>query len=362
MKIIIAYASAGGGHTKAAEAIYNYFKSQGNVEIKLVDILENSNPFFKDAYIHGYSFLVNYLPLVWSLSFYLTYSAKFRKFSKWLASVLDIANTRGFRRFLIEENPDYIICTHFSPPHVASFLKKSKKITSKIIAVITDFGVHPFWISESTDIYAVASDYTREKLLLEGIEEQRIKVIGIPIDTKFSLIYDKLNLCSKFGMQPDKFTVLITTGSFGMGPIEEIVDLLYKDVQIIVVCAHNKSLYQRLKQRNYASLFVFGFVNNIEELMAISDTIIAKPGGLTISESLSMELPLIFVTAIAGQETENIKFLSSYNVGTCLENAEDIKNTILEFKNNPSKIQATKESIRKIKKPNAVKDLYNVIR
>jgi len=54
--------------------------------------------------------------------------------------------------------------------------------------------------------------------------------------------------------------------------------------------------------------------------------------------------------------------LSSYNVGTYLQSVEAIKNTILEFKNNPSKIQATKESIRKIKKPNAVKDLYDVIR
>ena len=109
--------------------------------------------------------------------------------------------------------------------------------------------MHPFWISVGIDTYAVASDYTKEKLLFEGIEDQRIKVVGIPIDTKFSLVYDKLNLCRKFGMQPDKFTVLITTGSFGMGPIEEIVDLAYKDVQIIVVCAHNKSLYQRLKKR-----------------------------------------------------------------------------------------------------------------
>lgn len=361
MKIIIAYASAGGGHFKAAEAIYNYFKTRNNLEVKITDVLRGANPLFRNAYIHGYYLFVRYLPWLWSACFRFTYAQRFRKFSKWLATLTDRLNTAGFRQFLIKENADYIICTHFLPPEIAGFLKRTKKINSKIVTVITDFGVHPFWICESTDIYAVASDYTKEQLSLQGINQESIRVVGIPIDLKFSQNYDKVSLCHKLGIDANKFTVLITTGSFSMGPIEEIVDSLYKEVQLIVVCAHNKNLYRRLKQRAYPSVLVCGFINNIEELMGVCDITIAKPGGLTIAENLSMGLPLLFITAIPGQETENIKFLSENGVGTCVEDIAGIKSAILDLKHNPAEIAVRKEKIRKIKKPFAVRELYNVI-
>ena len=311
MKIIIAYATAGTGHLRAAEAIYNYFKENcPHQDLKIIDALQKTNFIFRKFYSYGYLFLVNHALWLWRFAFWLTSIKCLRPTTNFLISVINRLNAKNFSNFLIQEKPDFIISTHFFPSEIATRLKKFNKLNSKLVTVITDFGIHPLWISAGTDMYIVASRFSKEQLILAGVQENSIKDFGIPIDTKFSKQYEKNILCKKFNIEPNKLTILITTGSFGIGQIEEIVDSLYKEVQILVVSAHNKILYARLKKRNYSSVRVFGFIDNMQELMAVSDMIITKPGGLTIAESLAMGLLPIFITAIPGQETENAKILA----------------------------------------------------
>lgn len=362
MKIIITYASAGSGHLRAAEAIYNYFKENcPGHHLEIIDVLQKVNPLFKNTYSYGYPFLVNHALWLWRFAFWITYLKSFRAFAKNLLSIINQLNARGFAMFLIRKNPDFVISTHFLPSEITARLKKNHKLGSKLVTVITDFGVHPFWIFDTTDIYAVASDLTKEQLLLRGVDRSRIKVLGIPIDSKFLKQYEKDALYRKFHLKPDKFTILIVTGSFGIGKIEKIVDLLYKETQILVVCANNKILYRRLKKKEYPEVKVFGFIGNIEELMAVSDIIITKPGGLTISEALAMDLFPVFITAIPGQETENARILASQSIGINVTDINSLKGIILDFKNNPNKLRDVKENIKKIKKPYAARELCNVI-
>lgn len=362
MKVIIAYASAGSGHLKAAEAVYNFLRQKDKeLKIELIDVLQESNLFFSNIYAYGYKFLISYTPYLWSLGFYITQVKPLRRLTKTINFIINRLNTQRFAQDLIREEPDFVICTHFLPSEICAYLKRAKKIKSKLVTVITDFGVHPFWIDKAVDIYVVASDITREKLVLEGINKERIRESGIPVDLKFLRTYKKEGLCKKFDIDQNKFTILIVTGSFGIGPIEEIVDLLHEDVQILVVCAKNKRLFIRLKNKNYHSVRIFGFIDNIQELMAVSDIIVTKPGGLTISEVLAMELVPIFISAIPGQETENAKIVERYGIGLEAKNAKDVKNIVFDYKANPDRLNRIKDNIRKIKKPDALEEIYNAI-
>lgn len=362
MKVFVVYASAGAGHFKAAEAIYSYLRQNyKNIELKLTDVLQKSNILFRSIYTYGYALIVNYLRPLWAIGFWLTYTKFLRLPIKGGRFIINRINTENFAKFLVQENPDFIISTHFLSSEVSSYLKRTQKINSKIITVITDFGIHPFWLSDGTDIYIVASDLTRQQLIREGIDENRVKDWGIPVDLKFLKKYEEDILCSKFNLDKDKFTILIATGSFGIGPIEEIVDLLYKDVQILAVCAKNRRLYKRLKNKNYPNVRVFGLVDNIEELMAVSDIIITKPGGLTISECLAMDLSPIFISAIPGQETENLKILAHYGMSIYPANIAEIKNIGIDFKEHPDKLKKIKERISKIKKPTATRELCDAV-
>lgn len=362
MKILLAYTSAGSGHFKAATALYGYIKKHcPQIDLGLIDILGLSGPLFRFFYSGGYSFLIRHLGFLWHLFFWVTNFKLLRPLVKLITSSLNALNTQEFIKLLIQENPDFIISTHFLPAEVSSRLKKAKKIKAKLITIITDFGVHPFWLADTTDIYVVASAFTKRQLLLEGIAEDRIKEFGMPTDENFLAKYDRRAVARKFDIEADKFTVLIMTGSFGLGPLEAIVNALYKDVQILVVCATNKKLYAKLKKRELSGVKVFGFVDNVNELMTVSDIIITKAGGLTISEILNMELVPIFISSIPGQEECNAQVLKGYGIGFISESVRDIKNTVLDLKAHQYKIQSIKDNIKEIKKPDALREICNVV-
>lgn len=362
MKIFIVHASAGAGHTKAAEAVYNYLKDGCKASVlKMLDILSETNALFRFNYTWGYSHLIKYFPYLWALAFWVTSNRALRFISRPIAKITNRINTGKFIRDLVAENPDFVISTHFLSSEISARLKRTGKIKAKIITVITDFGVHPYWISPGTDIYVVASSFTKKILLAEKIPENKIIELGIPIDAKFARKYDRKELCRKLNISPDRFTVLIMTGSFGIGPIAQIVDLLYKDAQLVVVCAKNKKLFYELSAKNYPGVFVFGFVDNAHEFMAIADVIVTKPGGLSTSELLAMDLAPIFISPIPGQETENIKALNSFGVGVKADSAKEVERVVLEYKNNPETLKKIKERIKNIKKPFAARGLCNVI-
>ncbi|RJP28943.1 MAG: hypothetical protein C4533_03890 [Candidatus Omnitrophota bacterium] len=363
MKIIIVYASAGAGHASAATAVFNHFKKEfTSHQITIVDILEYSNSFYKFVYSGGYSILVTHMPLLWGLLFYLTSNKRIARLTNRIQSFINRIFFIRFERFMISEQPDYIITTHFLPPGAVEHLKKKRKIAAKVITVITDFGVHPFWLNDCIDNYIVASEVTSRELAGMGIAENKIDVFGIPAKGEFYDNYDKSSLRAKIGLDNDVFTVLISTGSFGMGPIEDIVFALKGEMQILVVCANNKKLYKRLIAKNYPKVKIFAFINNIYELMAVSDLMITKPGGLTISELIAMRLVPVFISPIPGQETVNARVIVSQNAGFAAKNTEELKKLVILLRDNPARIKEARDNMKDLIKPNPAISLSNVIR
>lgn len=363
MKVLITYASAGAGHRRAAEAIYDYLKSnRKDLKLELVDILPQAAWLLRFCYNFGYPFLVHYATWFWDFFFWLTEFSLTRRLSRKTSCLVNYFSCRRFVRYLKKENFDFVISTHFLNSELAANLKLKNKIQSKLITIITDFGVHPFWISEGTFLYIAASRLTKDRLLHMGIEEQKIKEFGIPIASDFLKIRDRAQLAEKLGIGVGKFTVLIMTGSFGVGPLEKIAESLCADAQVLVVCGRNKKLLKRLEKKNLNNVLAFGFINNTEELMAVSDVIITKPGGLSIAELLNTGLSPVFIAAIPGQEQENIKVLAAYQVGCAANNIKQIKEFVLDLKNNPQKLASLQNKIAQIKKPFACRELANVIR
>ena len=363
MKVLITYASAGAGHRRAAEAIYAYLKdNRKELSLELVDILPFTNSLFRFFYNSGYPFLVHYATWLWGFFFWMTESRLSRWLSRRSALIVNYLGCRKFVSYLIKEKFDFIISTHFLNSELAANLKLRNKIQSKLITVVTDFGVHPFWVSAGTDLYIVASGLTKDRLLKMGISTEKIQASGIPFSPSFVKTQSRVQLAEKFGIKENSFTVLLMTGSFGSGPLEEIAESLSSQMQVLVVCAKNKKLFCRLQKRNLKNVKVFGFVDNAQELMAVSDVIITKPGGSSIAEFLNMELFPIFISAIPGQEQENIRILASYGVGYAPKSIKQTKELILDLKNNPQKLQSLKKNIGQVAKPLACQEIASVIR
>lgn len=358
MKLLIAYTQAGEGHRRAATALYDYLqKNHKELELKLVDTLDYSSLLFRSVYNQIYTLCITRMPWMWAGAYHLSRIRILRPMVKHLRYFVNSFNTIGFVKFLSEYKPDAVVVTHFLPSAVISYLKDKKRINALLISVITDYNVHPFWLTSGTDIYTAPCTYAKDELLSDSVPQEKIRITGIPVDPKFTIQYDKKLSRMKLGIPDERFTVLVATSGFGIGPIEQIADLLHQDIQLLVVCGRNEKLYKKLQAKAYPSAKVFGFVNNMEELMAACDIFITKPGGMTITESLNMGLPMVFISAIPGQETRNAAIMADYGIAVIPKSLKTLQETILELKIHPEKLARMRENVNLIKKPLASKEI-----
>ena len=182
-------------------------------------------------------------------------------------------------------------------------------------AVITDFSFHQMWLHPAVDSYFVANEETREELLQNGIAANRVYVTGIPIAAKFSE-----TAVSTRERTPKLPTILVMGGGFGLGALEETVSNLLqaeRQMKIIVLTGKNDSLLKKimlLRDDTYHQLSAIGYTERVHEIMAAATLLITKPGGLTCSEALAMQLPMLLLKPLPGQEEENADYLTQQGV------------------------------------------------
>jgi processive 1,2-diacylglycerol beta-glucosyltransferase len=196
-----------------------------------------------------------------------------------------------------------------------------------------------------------------------GVNAEKISVLGIPIDPVFSKRKGKEALVKKLGIKGELFTVLVGSGGFGVGPIEELVKAfkgISVPVELLVVCGKNEALRVAIEGAAKdigVPMKVYGFVDNMDELMEVSDVIITKTGGLMSSEALAKDLPIIGIAPIPGQETRNFEILVRLGVVMDGKNVQEIPKIITDLYNDKALLSAIKEKIKEARKPEAARDI-----
>lgn len=347
MKVLIVYASAGAGHRKAAEALQSHLQNtHRGISSKAIDILDYTPEFFKILYSEGYAFLISKLAWLWHILYHVSYLFPGNSFFAYF----DYFTTQPFIRLLHKDKYDIVVSAHFlANSAIAIYKKKNPESNLRLISIITDYNLHPIWITDGVDQYIASCDYVRNELIKRGVEAGKIKVYGIPAHPKFYARLERKSTALKLGIDPSQFTVLIMTGAFGIGPIEEIVKSLAGQMQLLVVCGSNGGLYKRLSAMNIKLLKVYPLIDYIDELMSVSDVILTKAGGLSITESLLKRLPMIFFSNIPGLETANARVISGYGAGIIGESIDAIKAAIAALANDHSLYEKTSLNIMKIR-------------
>lgn len=363
-KILIIYATAGIGHKKAALAVKEAFDKKGKKGVLLVDVLDYTTKFFKLFYNVVYIFLVRYLPTLWGFFYYILDNPLIYSVLRPLRRLVNHLNSKKLIAFLITTKPDTIIATHFMPINVVSDLKKRGVLKTRLISVMTDYKSHKFWFSKYVDSYVVGSEYTKNDLIKRGIPPDRIQPFGIPCAKSFSEEKNIAALKSEMGLDPAKKTIFILGGGFGIGPIKRLVlylDKVDREFQGIVVCGYNKKLYtsiERITQTTTHKFKNYRFVNNIDELMAVSDVLVSKSGGISVTEALNAGLPMIVIHPIPGQEMRNYKFLEKHNAALKIRNPKEITR-LVEGLFGSNKLDVLKENIMEVRRINSAERVAN---
>ncbi|MGQ9650726.1 MAG: MGDG synthase family glycosyltransferase [Phycisphaerae bacterium] len=369
-KVLVLSASAGAGHLRAADAILKAINELRVArEARHIDSLDYTNKAFRSLYSKAYIELVNAAPdvLGW---LYDALDKPWKNERRRLA--LDKLNTRPFVKMLEEYQPDIAVCTHFLPAEIISWLKAKKRLECRQVIVVTDLDVHAMWLCHHYEHYFVAMDETREHLITLGIPAENITVSGIPIDPVFARPKDKIETRVKHDLYPDKTTILISAGGFGVGPIEYLMTSLLKlrhTVQVVAVCGRSEELRKRLERLvarqpvdRHIRVKVVGFTTEMDEYMAAADLVVGKPGGLTTSEALARSLVYVIVNPIPGQEERNADHLLEEGVAIRCNNLPVLAYKIDCLLGNPERLAAMKANVQRIARPRAAYDIVNKLR
>jgi len=330
MRILIATVTAGAGHLAAAAALDEAWRTSRPTDVvERTDLVKFFSPLHRKIVSDGYVSVVERAPELWGMMFSKTDSPKQAERINRLKRIFPSQSRIRFARHLKEFKPDAVLCTHYLPLETLSWLRQRKDgLRPLVVSIVTDFEAHALWMEPCVDLYCVATEETKARLVARGAAAEKVVATGIPISAKFAAKTDVKAVRKALGLRDDLPVLLALGGGFGMGPLAKILAELDKVEQVfqtVVVTGRNEELRRELaSQDRKHPTRVLGYASNMHELMAVADLIISKPGGLTSSEVLAMGKPLFIVSPIPGQEAANSDFLLERGAAAKANRVEDL--------------------------------------
>ena len=210
------------------------------------------------------------------------------------------------------------------------------------------------------------------EIIDKNINKSKVFVTGIPISNRFLQKYSKQEIMAQYQLDENKKTILFFGGGeFGLGKTRtfQIFESFLKctlPIQIIAIAGKNKKMkitFEEIvkKYNKQNTVKILGFTNQVPELMAISDLVVTKPGGLTTSESLASNLPMVVINPIPGQEKENAEFLEENEIAVWIKKSDDNDKIINDLLSNESKLNQMKKNTNILAKPNSTAEICNIL-
>ncbi len=372
MKVLILSVTAGYGHHATAKAVSEMLAQKG-AEVETVDIYKYINRVVQQTIDKGYLLTSKRTPELYRVCYGLAENHGQGYFNMSKLNIINIVNALGSTKFAHVINdfaPDAIVCTHVFAAQLMNEMKKRGKVLAPVVGIVTDYTIHPFWEDVPFVEYIVtASDLLTHLAVKRGISRQRILPIGIPIHPKFNREITREQAAEQLGIDPARPTVLMMGGSMGYSNSKKLiaqlgtVDLPF---QLLAVCGNNQKQYRQLlglqpKMPGNCTLYPYGFVDNVEVMMSAADCIVTKPGGLTVSEALAKNLPMILVDPIPGHEERNVEFLTNNGISALVTKTFPIDEAIYQLFRNPVRLTTVRETMRAISHPDATEALGDFV-
>lgn len=368
MKILLLHASAGAGHRRAAEALAAAFHHHvPGVETVVSDILEFTPPLFRRTYAKGYLDVVRRAPELWGYMYAQSDKNAQVPWRQHVRAIFNAISTHKFNKFFRNVRADAAVCTHFMPLELLSSKTGRHRNSVPVFGIVTDFAVHTLWIVKHVSCYYVATEEARRQLLRKGFPDNRILVTGIPVDPVFSSKETPSTARRRLDLDPGLATVLLMSGGFGVGPTVELVKSLRelkRPFQLLVVAGANEKMRREATTAATAlraNCRVYGFVNNMHELVDAADVVVSKPGGLTASEVMAKGCPMIIIDPIPGQEQRNCEMLLEAGAAMRLFDTADLPYKLETLLGDPARLARLKDNARSIGRPHAARDIVRDI-
>ena len=369
-KVIIFYASYGGGHLSAAKSIKQYMDNHyADVDVELIDCMKYISIALDKVTTTAYKEMAKKAPWTWGRVYARSQKGPLSHISSSSNKVMAIK----LLKLLQEKNPDFIISTHPFSSQMVSYLKRKERFNCPLATIMTDYAPHEQWLigEEQTNYFFVAHNGMKKALVQHGISEEKIFATGIPLSGKFLDHYNREEIFQSFQLDPEKKVILFFGGGeFGLGKsrtlaiLSALIDA--SEAQIVAIAGKNEKMKANFEEiamtcNRPSDVRVLAFTDKVPELMSISYLVVTKPGGLTTTESLASGLPLILINPIPGQEEENAEFLEKEGVAFWLRKSDLPELALQNFFQNPDAIKKMRINAKLHAKKNSTKDICETL-
>jgi processive 1,2-diacylglycerol beta-glucosyltransferase len=365
------YASYGGGHGSAAKALQERFDMDyPQSEVRLIDAVEFASPILNKLYKEGYVRITRDTPGLWGMIYSSAdHELGLRDMAVGINRLLAIKYSKLLKSF----RPDVMVATHpFGVDMMAYHRRKHKSEWGavRIGMVLTDYAPHEIWFGskDAVDLFFVAHERMRTEMIRRGIEANKIHVTGIPVSARFQRSHSKDDLCRVFGFSKNKPTVLyLPGGEYGLSSgIKVFVNLLSldMDMQVVAIAGKNKRLrasFERLAANADKKTYVFGYTERMAEFMKMADVVVTKPGGLTTTECIVSNVPIVAVSPIPGQEEQNAGYLVNSGQGLWAHKDENPADLVKELLESPLRMSQIKAMQKELARPDAARAICRIL-
>ncbi len=266
--------------------------------------------------------------------------------------------------------PLAIVCTHITAANVAVGARMILQDDFPIVCVPTDYETEGLWPHQHSDLFCVANESMAETLRPRKVPEDRILITGIPTRPAFRKTYDKDAGRDRFGLPRDKRVVLALAGAYLPTPyvrFREALDKMlpylhrFKNTYLVIVAGADEEYASHLRREcdelGLSNATVLDYVEGMAELMAASDLVICKPGGLTVTECLCAKAPMILLGRAYGQENINVRMLTSLGAALHVTTARELVGAMGHVDANPAIVEAMLTQASYLRKPDAALDI-----
>ena len=359
MKVLILTASYGSGHVIAAKALDEEFREK-NIRPAIFDLVLEGGKTERNAAAF-YEFLMRRGHFVWKI-----FHDKIMPIRRGnsIRKIYELIHRKRFFKEIEKFSPDIIVSTMDTAGLVSSLYKKEHS-SVKIYTVITDYVVHPIWVWKNMDGYFVGSEQAQKYLENHGIEKDKFTISRIPIRAQFSKKISKVRAREELGIPQEK-VILISAGSFGSVPVEEILKSIPSplDTLVMIIAGREKVAiedYAYLLEKHGISGKVVDYVQNIEVFMRASDLYISKAGGLTVAECFASGLPAIYLKNFPGHEIGNALYAEENGAAIVIQDNNNLKTVLAGLLSDKEKLMKMSEHALKVARVQASKDVVSAI-
>ena len=365
MKILILSCSTGGGHNAAARAVCEQFEKKGHT-VHMMDPFSLKSDRLADrigkTYIQTASHFPRFFGSVYKLGGKISSSR--HKSPIYLANSLMV---RRFRQFLSENSFDAIVMPHLFPAEIMTALKRRHVPLPPTFVISTDYTCIPFFEETECDYYFVPHELLMQEDADRGIPSDKLYPLGIPVSTVFTKKISQEKARVRLHLPVDKPVYLVMSGSMGFGKMHLFVYELSRRLtggeQLIIICGNNAKTRRILNYtyRRNKNIHITGFTDHVSEYMDASDVIFTKPGGLTSTEALVKNIPIVFTAPIPGCETRNREFFVSNGLALASDHVYTQISQGMTLVSNMDLRNAMIKTQRHFAKPSAAADIVDFI-